>query len=429
MNNGIEGIPGSGKSYEAVVYHVLPALQAGRKVITNLPLNVEAFRAIDPAYPGLIEVRRRCQPIRGTWDANRMDDAGDGQAFEVDKDGELRLADVSVPLFGQVWDFYTTWRHPETGHGPLFVIDECHVAFPKIGTDKAVIEWFKLHRHFNVDVLLMTQSFRDVCPSIAMLMGVLVKCRKADILGKKDRYIRKVHGGYRGAIISTEERPYKPQYFHLYKSHTQGKGIAELGASDVSPFLVKFNRFKNVFLIVAVAFAVWAFWPGAEKPKQKPSWRPTADHYKAATPTPSPVPQPASVPIPIGSAATPVVYQPISEDGEMPEPFVYKGLHLTGVMRKSGRDVYTFAVSHNMVYVAAVTSEELEAIGYKFRPLTDCAGALSWKNKTRAVICDAPKVADSVKVDSAEPERPPAAPQVTVWKSTWDSDRIARSGR
>ena len=50
MINGLEGIPGSGKSYEATVYHVLAALQTGRLVITNLPLNVEVFAAIDPAY-------------------------------------------------------------------------------------------------------------------------------------------------------------------------------------------------------------------------------------------------------------------------------------------------------------------------------------------------------------------------------------------
>ncbi len=46
MINGLEGIPGSGKSYEATVYHVLAALQTGRLVITNLPLNVEVFAAI-----------------------------------------------------------------------------------------------------------------------------------------------------------------------------------------------------------------------------------------------------------------------------------------------------------------------------------------------------------------------------------------------
>ncbi|EPW3551744.1 zonular occludens toxin domain-containing protein, partial [Pseudomonas aeruginosa] len=38
MINLILGQPGGGKSHEAVVYHVVPALNQGRKVITNLAL-------------------------------------------------------------------------------------------------------------------------------------------------------------------------------------------------------------------------------------------------------------------------------------------------------------------------------------------------------------------------------------------------------
>ena len=54
------GRPGGGKSYEAVVYHVLPALRKGRKVITNLPLIVEMFAALDESFPDLIEHRNQC---------------------------------------------------------------------------------------------------------------------------------------------------------------------------------------------------------------------------------------------------------------------------------------------------------------------------------------------------------------------------------
>ena len=31
-----EGLPGSGKSYEACVMHIIPALKAGRDVLTNI---------------------------------------------------------------------------------------------------------------------------------------------------------------------------------------------------------------------------------------------------------------------------------------------------------------------------------------------------------------------------------------------------------
>jgi len=82
MINGLEGIPGSGKSYEAVVYHVLHALKRRRLVITNLPLDLEAFAAIDPDWLHLIEIRTKPMPVRGTWDAERV------PAFQLFAPGE-----------------------------------------------------------------------------------------------------------------------------------------------------------------------------------------------------------------------------------------------------------------------------------------------------------------------------------------------------
>ena len=56
---GIEGKPGSGKSYEAVAYHVIESLKKGRKVITNLPLHLEHFVAVfgQDVVDELIEIR------------------------------------------------------------------------------------------------------------------------------------------------------------------------------------------------------------------------------------------------------------------------------------------------------------------------------------------------------------------------------------
>ncbi|MDY6948557.1 MAG: zonular occludens toxin domain-containing protein, partial [Pseudomonadota bacterium] len=39
------GLPGSGKSYGVVANQIIPALKAGRTVVTNIPLNIEKMRA------------------------------------------------------------------------------------------------------------------------------------------------------------------------------------------------------------------------------------------------------------------------------------------------------------------------------------------------------------------------------------------------
>lgn len=395
MINGLEGIPGSGKSYEAVAFHVLTSLAKGRLVVTNLPLVVDMFAAINPDYRQLIELRVRPLPVRGTWDAERVkvDEDGNmsGEAFELFEDGHTEPAPPGTKPFGHVWDFYHRWKDAH-GRGPVFIVDECHNAFPRLGTHESVIQWFKLHRHFNADVLLMTQKFRGMNQDIADLIAMLVKCRKADILGRSDHYIRKVHSGYRGAVISTEERKYKPEYFGLYKSHTQGNSVAESAAQDVSPFIVKFNRFKwGVFVLGAVA-VVWAFWPQPDKPKPAVA-RPPAASLVQASSAGQGVAKAVSDPV---SAVTGVIGKHVSDQpvgiNEFPEPYGLKGLHVMGQITMNGKTVYVLAVSQNGAQITTVTSSELEQIGYKWRALTDCAASLQWRDKVRALTCDSPQI-------------------------------------
>lgn len=396
MINGLEGIPGSGKSYEAVAYHVLPMLQQGRRVITNLPLLVDQFAAMDPSYRDLIELRTRPGKILGTWDPDRVDEQGNGSAFRLFAPGEgaPREPADGVSVFGHVWDYFSTWKHPDTGAGPVFIVDEAHVALPDVGTDKQVIQWYKLHRHFNADVLLMTQSFRDMNQPIARLMAMIVICRKADILGKKGSYIRKVKSGYRGAILSTETREYKPQFFTLYRSHTQGNSVAESAATDVQPMLPKFRLFTRIWWAVSVAVLAWSFWPSEKPPLVKTSdmqlskdlQRVPAGHALGPS---GPVPR-------LPSASQPAPQPPAQFEApadEVPEPYASKGLHLTGRISYAGQIVHTFAVSSSGQRIASIDSRDLVAVGYKWEPMTDCAGMLRWGKKTQAVTCDAPAMA------------------------------------
>lgn len=380
MINGLEGIPGSGKSYEAVVFHVLPALKAGRRVITNLPLLVPVLEALDPCYVDLVELRTKSQPVRGNWDAEGVDDKGNGQAYTLYAAGYVAEPVRNVPIFGSVWDYYSEWKHPESGRGPLFIIDETHLALPAMGTSQEVIEWFKLHRHFNCDVLLATQSFRDINQPIARLMAMLIKCRSADILGKPDSYVRKVHGGYRGAVISTETRKYEKQYFGLYRSHTQGNSVSESLASDVSPLLTKLRRFTWVWWILTAAFALWAFWP---KPKTlpPPAVATKAVNQVAASTSGGPVTGSVASP-PSQAASAPIVVDL--------EPLKDKLVHITGWIKGARRSVYTFAVSQGGVVQFPVTSVDLVASGYTLQPLGECMAYLKWGDKTRTVTCDAP---------------------------------------
>lgn len=396
MIGALEGIPGSGKSYEAVVYHVLPALQRGRKVITNLPLDIERFAAIDEKFRELLEVRKFARPARGTWDAHA---ANRGElAFVL---GETTPVE-DVEIFGHVWDFWDEWKG-EGGIGPLYVIDECHVSFPRAdrtskGTPKDVIQWFKIHRHYGADVLLMTQSFRDIDQSITGLIATLIKVRKADVLGKKDRYIRRVHAGYRGGLVSSDERPYKSQYFGLYQSHTQGGVVVEAAASDVTPFVAKWKRGTAIFWVFALVFLVYAFWPEAKKEtplqaqlkKVPPGMVLTQDDQGRAAYR-APLLPDGGVP-----PGEPVLLDPTPPAGPV-EPYKGKTFHLSGWLQFGGKVLYMFDVAAGGQRISTTDSVQLAKAGYVYTHLAECAGLLNWHGEDRPITCDAPRLAQGVE--------------------------------
>jgi len=379
--NGLEGIPGSGKSYEGVVFQILAALKDGRQVITNWPLIVEAFVVLDAAYAQQIVLRTAPEPCRGVWRPENANKPG-APVFELFEDGHTEPAPDKVLPFGWVWDFYSDFKDAK-GRGPLFAVDECHVPFPKLGTDPEVVQWFKLHRHFNTDVLLSTQNFRDMDQTIARLMHTMIRVRKADVLGRKQEYIRRVFGGYRGGLVAESIRPYEPQYFKLYKSHTQSGTSAEADVSDVAPFVVKFKRFARVWYAFAAVFAVWAFWPSDPKPKP--------DKVKATAKAPG---RAASGPARGASMPGPGPYTHVLYEApkvEAPDPLDGKTVHITGFMTAGVRTVTVFAVADGAKRLFDLTSDQLAVMGYSWRQLAPCQGWLTLSGgKQRSVLCDAP---------------------------------------
>lgn len=401
MINGLEGIPGSGKSYEASVYHVLEALKDGRKVITNMPVEKAAYTAIDPAFGPLLEVRYVPAPVRGTWNPERVDpETGDGQAFVLFEDGHIEAAPESIRVFGHVWDFYSEWRHPVSKRGPLYVVDECHVAMPKLGTANELVQWFKLHRHFGADVLLCTQKFRQMNQDIAELMGMVIKVRKADVLGKPDHYIRKVHAGYRGEPIDTSERQYRPGMFQLYRSHTQGVAVLEAGATDVAPQMVKLRRWQRglwTATAIAIGFACWVIFfkdstpakggkKGAAAAVVDAGQAEREKHAQAMLGGPVRVDR-----VTVGEVPAPDAEKPAEPASGYPEPFAGKTLHLTGaITRPDGGWRHIFVMAAQGVSVVQLTQDDLTAAGYTWEARGQCIGYLGWEGKRRAVVCDAP---------------------------------------
>lgn len=357
MINLLLGAPGGGKSYEAVAYHILPALSQGRKVVTNLPLQLDEINALEPGYQGLIELRQETRAPRRT-------------------DGKYQ----NRAAFSHVEDYGDEWRHPETGAGPLYVIDECHIPLPAQGTPIEVEHWYSLHRHESADVLLITQSYGKINRAVRDLVQVVYRVRKATALGKSTSYIRKVQDGLRGAVVNEAIRSYKPAYFKLYKSHTRGGG-AELAAGDIRPIWAHWS-FKGaaLFLVGGIGYLIFGDWALFPEPKQATAQPVAHVQVQPAPPTETTAATMAEPP--------PVPAQPVAVASRA--PFDGLGMHVTGWVKMGERIRYGVAFSQNGQVIRQTTDAELQRAGYDVEPVGECLFRASYEGNAVWVRCDSP---------------------------------------
>ncbi len=381
MQHLMLGASGSGKGYEACAFQILPALLKGRRVITNMPLDLEKWAQIDPAFPGLIEVRTRAQPIKGTW--NPTDDAGAYQLFE---DGRTDEPSTTARCFAGVWDYYTTWKHPKTGQGPLFVVDEAQYVIPVSGCDKQVEEWSALHRHFNCDVLFMTQSYGTLSKIIRGNVQMVYRLRKKVAWGQPDRYIRKVQDGLRGEVMNVGERKYDPQYFGLWKSHTQGSAAEEFNADDVKPIWRHWSFMGAGIMAVVFVGLLLSGKVGNPMAVKVPKHGPQAVAVQKLE---------RVEPAPVGAVVVAQVESPrraavaVERDPEA-KPFDGLGIHIGGYVEMRGVKRYLLTLSQNGQNIQSINDAELVKAGYEWDAISDCAARVSWKGEAFYVRCDMP---------------------------------------
>jgi zona occludens toxin len=334
------GPPGAGKSYEAVVYQVLPALQQGRKVITNLPLNLEKFSLLDPAYSALIEVRK------ATSD--------------------------NLKPFSDVADYQDPWRHPEHGYGPLYVIDECHIPMPRGGTGRDVEEWYSLHRHEGADLVLMTQSYGKVSKSICDLVQTVIVLRKNTALGSQKSYRREVRDGLTRAnrIGKPAIRTYKKEYFSLYQSYTRG-GKAEAGASDIRPIWKRWEFYSAGVALLIVLYQV-VFGSGILPPGLRLGDRPAAPPAASGA---------SGAP---GSPGTPPASPKLTALSAMP----FKSLVIVGTLELGPEKMPVFQGIKGKSARKTVTAGDLRRMGVNVTTIGPCLVRYEFRGETGEATCE-----------------------------------------
>ncbi len=360
MINLLLGAPGSGKSFEAVTYHILPALDRGRAVVTNLPLNVQEIKAIVPNVESLLTVK---------------------------------VPTLKNPRpFSLLEDYDSVWKDEATGQGCLYVIDECHFALPRGATRREVEEWYSMHRHLGVDVLLITQSYGKVSKPIIDLIQAVYRVRKNIALGSSTSYVRKVQDGVRGEVVNTSIRKYNPTFFKYYKSHTlSNSDINESGSSDIKPIWSHWS-----FKLALVLFVFMIYWVSTHNvnPLAPPSPKPVAVKTLAQSSV-----QQTALSHPVAPSSSPqLVSAPSSQSSkaqvsakEEDHPFYGLSLHLLGYVSRGEKRLYQIVAAYNGQPSFLITSDDLIASGYSFDFKTECLAHISFGDFARYITCDSPK--------------------------------------
>lgn len=212
--NVYTGLMGSGKSYECVSSVIVPAVKAGRRVVTNVDgIDNDAIRAY-------------CQ-IKYAMSPDQL-----GKVVHC-KNEDVGKADF-LP-YGEGVD---TFCQP----GDIICIDE---AWRFWGTDcKLLTEhkvFFREHRHFVhpdtkvcCDLVLMVQDISDLHRILKVVVEVTFKTTKIKTLGLNKTYRVEMWEGYKltqKGRVAVENKRYDPQIFPLYSSYTGGAG-KELQVDD-----------------------------------------------------------------------------------------------------------------------------------------------------------------------------------------------------
>ena len=278
-----EGLPRSGKSYEAMVSQIIPALKKGREVVAYIEgLNHE--RIAEAAELPVERVRELLFPL--TRDDMRNVSEGEGK-WKQTKDGPWlqKTRDNALHVFDEAQNWWPN-RHKSTEELTQFVTE---------------------HGHRGIDILLMGQALPDVLALFRRRVDQRLVFLKLTGLGTGSRYsctVYKGKGGDQYDKITTKVRKYDKKYFGTYASHvSEDTNTGDLVDKRSTIWSSQFFTFWLPLAVVAGGVGIWKTYAFFKPPEP----------VKATAPAAAPA---AAKPAP----AQPVSHQPEAKPVQAPPP-------------------------------------------------------------------------------------------------------------
>lgn len=209
--NAYCGLQGSGKSYEVTSSVIVPAIGAGRRVVTNIDGIDEA------AVHAYIESSTRKEQGGPLGTIVLVDNNRIGQPHFFPSESDVDSPSVVQP-------------------GDLVVVDEAWRFWPSDGGKLAPehMQFFRMHRHFThpdtgvaCDVALVIQDISGLHRSVRNVVECSFRTTKLKSLGLSTSYRLEVFEGYRQtrkSRIDLYVKRYRKEIFSLYRSYSNANG-------------------------------------------------------------------------------------------------------------------------------------------------------------------------------------------------------------
>lgn len=239
----IVGKPGDGKSYSAVHMCILPALQQGRAVFTNIPINEELAR---------VELSLREDHYIKVVDKETLDKA------------ELQsIPGGTLIVLDEVWRYWKKEERKPDTEDEKFFAEHRHKIGRMPGIDGMLSQ----------DIVIITQNTNEIPTWIKGRVASTYKVVKLNAVGAENRFRVDIYRGAQGerpqkdSFISASFGRYSSEVWRYYQSHTLGDTSGGIASATLEPGAAAKTsiwnnpqlRFYMAILFFASCFIVYRF--------------------------------------------------------------------------------------------------------------------------------------------------------------------------
>ncbi|MGL5471795.1 MAG: zonular occludens toxin domain-containing protein, partial [Shewanella sp.] len=295
--------------------------------------------------------------------------------------------------FSKVEHYNDTWRD-EQNRAALYVIDEAHMVIPTRLGDSKILEFYSMHGHYGIDIIILTQNLRKIHADIRAMIEMTYYCAKNTAFGSKNTYTKKVRIGDTREDINVEQRSYKKNYFSFYQSHTQSSGaVVESQAFDIVPIWKRWPFWGSLVCLIIFILNLGYYFQ-TRKPK-------TLDNSSSISLEHS---QPVNITDSVNNtdSDSSSKRQRNLRDITFPEPLKGFDLFVSGHAKQIAYKKMSYAreidtkLTFYHVYISAYQNDkfafslnnlDLQKMGYEFDALTECVYRVSFGASSRIITC------------------------------------------